>query len=200
VARVRVQGVGHVRPASAREGPGQGRSRSTARAPAGMSCCPAMTCPLSRWPLRAGRVGIDMGVTHFLSTSDVVHAGEPEVSAESRRGPGRGAACGGGVRAPQPPEQEHEAPSGRHQGRGSASQGGAAAARPRAQGRERCCPWRGHDRPRTPEGREYGPPTEAGAGWGRCVRAERGCREGGPSPIDSGRGLGVFPGYSREQG
>jgi putative transposase len=127
VARVRVQGVGHVRPASAREWPGQGRSRSTARAPAGMSCCPATTCPLSRWPLRAGRVGIDMGVTHFLSTSDGVHAGEPEVSAESRRGPGRRAACGGGVLAPQPPAQEHEAPSGRHQGRSSASQGGAAA-------------------------------------------------------------------------
>jgi putative transposase len=78
VTRVRLQGVGHVRVHQHR--PVKGRVKTISVKREGhrwyliLACDEVATEPL---PQTGRRVGIDMGVTHFLTTSDGVHVDNP---------------------------------------------------------------------------------------------------------------------------
>ncbi|WP_329390960.1 transposase [Streptomyces sp. NBC_01351] len=85
--RVRLQGVGHIRVHQHR--PVRGQVKTVAVRREGKRWYLILTCgdvPAEPLPQTGSQVGIDMGVTHFLTKSDGVHVANPrllEASAES---------------------------------------------------------------------------------------------------------------------
>ncbi|MDG4535945.1 transposase [Streptomyces sp. AV19] len=78
VTRVRFQGVGHVRVHQHR--PVRGRVKTISVKREGRRWYVVLACdevPAEPLPATGAIVGIDMGVTHFLTTSDGVHVGNP---------------------------------------------------------------------------------------------------------------------------
>jgi putative transposase len=78
VARVRFQGVGHVRVHEHR--PVTGRVKTVSVKREGERWYVVLSCedvPAQPLPATGRTVGIDMGVTHFLTTSDGVHVANP---------------------------------------------------------------------------------------------------------------------------
>jgi putative transposase len=78
VMRVRLQGIGHIRVHQHR--PVQGRVKTISVKREGRRWYVVLSCddvPAEEMPLTGAVVGIDMGVTHFLTTSDSEHIANP---------------------------------------------------------------------------------------------------------------------------
>ncbi|MFI1308186.1 RNA-guided endonuclease InsQ/TnpB family protein [Streptomyces sioyaensis] len=82
--RVRLQGIGHVRVHQHR--PIKGRVKTVSVKRQGRKWFVVLSCddvPLEPLPATGREAGIDMGITHFLTTSDGVHIENPRVLAQA---------------------------------------------------------------------------------------------------------------------